>query len=1150
MGILEERESSTDQSSESAKNSGRIIIVDDNVSLCKTLKMILGKEGYNVTVAYSGQEAIDQARLIPFDLALLDVRLPDIDGTDLISELLSINPLTDFVIITGYASVETAVKAIERQASALLTKPLDLEKTLRTIADILDRQTLVREKVRAEEALRISEEKYRTLVENTSLGIEIITGDPMRVAFANSAIEDILGYTPEEVVSFEPGFLVELAHLEDRERVQKHYQARMSGKDAPSHYEIRAYHKSGEMRWLSISASRIEYDENPASLVTIEDITVQRKAEQAVRESEEWFRTIFKDSPIAINVFDANGDILAANDACLEFAGVSSLEELAGLNVFNDPNFPEHLIETVKSGESVIFSTDFSFDAVNESNHYRTTKKGVAHIVSGVTPLRLGSEGEIQGYIVQIVDETAKVNAEKELLSSEVLFRGIFEQSPIAIELFDIDGNLVNANQAALDLFGLPTKNAFIGFNLYDDPNTPVWIKDNLKQGKSARYEYDFSFEETRKANLYPTKRDGRISLDVLHTPLDLDGDGVLDGVLSQIRDITAKKEAEESLMKHAHDLSKRIKEMTCISETSKLIASVPTLDTLFQTLADQVQKAMQYPASACVRVTHKDMHFQTSNFQATEWSLSENISVGGKVEGIIEVYYLRDVPFLREEHELLESLTEMISSFIERKRAESALLESEERHRTLVQSMSDLILVFDEENRYTQFYGSHSTPLFVPSDQLIGKRISEVLPPQVASSFEKLVSEVRTTRESQTLDYPLKIDNRDYWFSANMSLHENKHSVVVVVRDISDARAAKQALQEEKERAERFLNIAGAAIVVLDSKGNVQLINRKGCEILECSIDDIIGRNWFESFIPPKNRAEIRTIFERLLSGENGDLESNENPILTTTGEERIITWRNKVIRDEHGTALGTISSGVDVTDRKKAEDDHRAAAETATLYLDIMGHDIRNNLQAIVMATDILSNQERNEESQAVFDMIVESVRNAQGLINQVQMTRELLLAEFEEVNLCDIFTKSVELNALLYNGVQFEIDCEIDQAMVEVNEYVRVLFDNLIDNAVRHNPHDTKQVWVTLRESGDGYEVEVSDNGKGIDDARKESLFNPERRFGGVGVHQSKSIVEKYGGSLSIRDRVEGHHDHGASFVVWLPRSKNGGAKEGSL
>lgn len=136
----------------------------------------------------------------------------------------------------------------------------------------------------------------------------------------------------------------------------------------------------------------------------------------------------------------------------------------------------------------------------------------------------------------------------------------------------------------------------------------------------------------------------------------------------------------------------------------------------------------------------------------------------------------------------------------------------------------------------------------------------------------------------------------------------------------------ANEKLLNEKNKAEMYLDIAGVVVVALDFEARVTLINRKGCELLEISPDQILGRDWFETCVPAPDRVRLREQFSRSMSGDIGLPEYFENPIVTRSGEERHLLWHNSLIKDQSGNTVGALSSGEDITDRKRAEDALRA--------------------------------------------------------------------------------------------------------------------------------------------------------------------------------------------------------------------------------
>ena len=127
MGTIESNAFKVSVEGEDIGEITRILIVDDNESLCRSLQLILNKEGYYPVTALTGTEALKKSKEIKFDIAFVDIRLPDMNGTDLLSDLLKINPELDCIVITGFASIETAVNALEQEVFAYLTKPLDID---------------------------------------------------------------------------------------------------------------------------------------------------------------------------------------------------------------------------------------------------------------------------------------------------------------------------------------------------------------------------------------------------------------------------------------------------------------------------------------------------------------------------------------------------------------------------------------------------------------------------------------------------------------------------------------------------------------------------------------------------------------------------------------------------------------------------------------------------------------------------------------------------------------------------------------------------------------------------------------------------------------------------------------------------------------
>lgn len=147
--------------------NARIIIIDDDGSIRQVLKTILEEEGYTVDTADTGKEAVLKTNEKVYNLALIDMRLPDIEGIDLVLKIKDTTPRMRKIIVTGYPTIQNAMEAVNRQADAFILKPFDVERVLQTIREQLMKQ---------DEEKQFSQEKVAAFIETRAKELEMQSG--------------------------------------------------------------------------------------------------------------------------------------------------------------------------------------------------------------------------------------------------------------------------------------------------------------------------------------------------------------------------------------------------------------------------------------------------------------------------------------------------------------------------------------------------------------------------------------------------------------------------------------------------------------------------------------------------------------------------------------------------------------------------------------------------------------------------------------------------------------------------------------------------------------------------------------------------------------------------------------------------------------
>jgi two-component system cell cycle sensor histidine kinase/response regulator CckA len=213
----------------------RILVVDDEPRMRESLQSLLSHHGYKVATAATGRQALQALGTGGFDLVLLDVMLPDLDGHGVLAHIRQNSPDVLVIMISGFASIEAAVAALKNGAFDFIRKPAEHEELIKRVDNALDRRRLIREKERVARELERTQRRYRYLVES-SPDIIYVLDEGGRFTFVNDAFEKLLGIQRDQVLGHHYSEFVE---PEDLTRSVFVFNERRTGQRATTGVELR-----------------------------------------------------------------------------------------------------------------------------------------------------------------------------------------------------------------------------------------------------------------------------------------------------------------------------------------------------------------------------------------------------------------------------------------------------------------------------------------------------------------------------------------------------------------------------------------------------------------------------------------------------------------------------------------------------------------------------------------------------------------------------------------------------------------------------------------------------------------------------------------------------------------------------------------------
>ena len=263
-------------------------------------------------------------------------------------------------------------------------------------------------------------------------------------------------------------------------------------------------------------------------------------------------------------------------------------------------------------------------------------------------------------------------------------------------------------------------------------------------------------------------------------------------------------------------------------------------------------------------------------------------------------------------------------------------------------------MLIYDAEGRHLKINETLTRVSGISVEAHLGKTLHELLPKEVADEADAVRRQIMKTGQPVVWELSGVLPNAStetqYFLNSFFPIFGPDAKPVAVggsVVDISELKHTQRALQRlnvelehrveerteelarEKERAENYLKIAATMIVALDARGDVIMINDRGCEVLGYDKKDLVGRNWFETVLGGNERQAVHAIFEQVMSGQLEPVEHFENDVVTRNGERRLISWHNTSITDKDGKIIGSLSAGLDITEQRAIQNSLEEAFE-----------------------------------------------------------------------------------------------------------------------------------------------------------------------------------------------------------------------------
>jgi len=493
------------------------------------------------------------------------------------------------------------------------------------------------------------------------------------------------------------------------------------------------------------------------------------------------------------------------------------------------------------------------------------------------------------------------------------------------------------------------------------------------------------------------------------------------------------------------------------------------------------------------------------------------------------------------------------VGSFMDitqRREMEEALRESEEFNSSLSRNSLHPILVLNPDTSIKYVNPALERLTGFTSTELVGKKAP--YPWLTEESLPKTRQDFKVAMRRGANWFEELFQNKDgeqFWVEITSApiMHDGELRYYIASWvDITERKQMEDALRREKERAEGYLDIAGVMMATMDAVGNITLVNRKGCEILGYEVGELIGKNWFDTLIPQRIRGEIEDVFHKLMAGDIEPVKQYENPLLTKDGDERLIAFTNAVIRDPNGRIVGTLTSGEDITELRKAQEQLEHSRLLASLGEMTAGiaHEVNNPLGSILLYSELLIASDVPSQTKKDLKVIHEEAKRAARIMTDLLTYGRRAKFQMRRLDLHSPLKKVLEMRRYEQRVQNIIVSTSLQDGPLYVNgdsSQLMQVFMNLILNAEEalREPKGGN-IAITTQATGEWARVVIADDGIGIPHTDLNQVFYPfftTKEVGegtGLGLSTCYGIVTGHNGLI----RAENNEMGGAIFTIELP------------